>query len=32
MKQFSDEGDRAQMAEGLGDVAMVCRRLMLLMS
>lgn len=32
MKQFSDEGDKAQMAEGLGEVAMVWRRLMLLIS
>lgn len=32
MKQFSDDGDRAQMADGFGDVAMVWRRLMLLIS
>lgn len=32
MKQFLDEGDRAQIAEGFGEVVMVLRRLMLLMS
>jgi hypothetical protein len=32
MKQFSDEGDSAHIAEGFGDVVMVWRRLMLLMS
>jgi hypothetical protein len=32
MKQFSDEGDRAQMADGFGDVGMVYISDMLLMS
>jgi hypothetical protein len=32
MKQFSDEGDRAHIAEGFGEVAMVYSRLMFDMS
>ena len=32
MKQFSDEGDSAHMAEGFGEVGMVYKRLILLMS
>lgn len=32
MKQFSDEGDKAHIAAGFGDVGIVYRRLMLLIS
>lgn len=32
MKQFSDDGDKAQIAVGFGEVGMIYRRLMLLMS
>lgn len=32
IKQFSDDGERAQIAEGFGEVGMVYSRLMLLMS